>query len=329
MNMRRLGPALLACLVGVGLALPALADNVYSSSSSALASDELEVTLQPGHGERFLKVVDQVMRTETAKNLGHEKFLVRKGPGGNRDDFAAFFAAMPYVKEVKPKPKRRPGEQLPKAKIFVPPAPPAVRPADGDPPGAGVDVGLDPGPASEQRNYVPGEILVKFKRGTSQKDINQFLLENGTKILGRLDLGEDRIYKLEVPEGVEVPDLATAFSSSPIVEYAEPNFKMGIPPLPGAKPAKPAKPTAPKLPAVPALVLSADDLMGDSVFVTFRPGVREPIPDLVATVYGVELQEEDNGRVRYSLPAGANPQTAARLFKLCPYVMGAEPSYGR
>jgi len=309
---------------GVGEGAPG--DAVYSSSSDPLASDELQVTLQPGHGARFLKIVDQVMGTETGKDLGRDRFIVRQGPRGNRDDFASFFAAMPWVKEVKPRPKRRLDEQMPRGKFKVgagalPQAGPAGEEAR--------EVAEEAAAGESGASYVPGEILVKFKRGTSQKDINQFLLQTGTKVLSRLDLGEDRIYKLQVPEGVEVPDLATEFSSSPIVEYAEPNFKMSIPPLAGAKPAKPAKPTPPRQPALPELRMSTDELLGDSVFVTFRPGVREPIPELVGTVYGVELQEEDNGRVRYSLPQGANPRTAARLFKLCPYVMGAEPSYGR
>lgn len=354
-------PAALALLAAAGLGIAlgvavwgppvraAQGDDVYASSSSDLASDELQVTLAPGGGERLLKVVDVLMGSETVRSLGKDRFLVRQGPNGQRDDWAAFYAALPYVRDVKPKPARKPSEQMPAGKLHL------VGPSGGAG-GPAPDV-----PAQETaapgREYVPGEVLVKFKRGTTQKQIDRFMAETGTKLLGRLDLGEDRIYRLAVPEGVEVPDLASELSENPIVEYAEPNYKMSIPTLPGAKAPTPAtspvapppgstrwpwgkpgdkpggkvpKPTPPRMPAVPgALSVDTGELLGDSVFVTFRPGVREPVPELVALVFGVEMVEGDESRVRYSLPRGVNPLTAVRIFKLCPYVMGAEPSYGR
>lgn len=348
-NLARLAAGL---SLGLALGLPAVlppdlaeragaAYAAYAATDGELASDELHVTLTPGAGERFLKVIDVVMGTETVRHLGRDKFLVRQGPNGQRDDWAAFFAALPYVKEVKPKPTRKPSEQLPKGKIHI--LPPQGGDDGAQQGGAGEVETAAPG-----REYIPGEVLVKFKRGTTQKQIDQFMRENGTVLLGRLDLGEDRIYRLGVPEGVEVPDLATEFSDSPIVEYAEPNYKMSIPTLPGTKSPppkgtqwpwgkpgakggdKPPKPTPPKMPSAPgALSIDTDEILGDSVFVTFRPGVREPVPDLVALVFGVEIVEGDDSRVRYSVPRGINPLTATRIFKLCPYVMGAEPSYGR
>ncbi len=366
-------PATLALLAGIGLGIglatllpPDLAaqakvtkartgvgegaegDNVYSSSGSELASDELQVTLVPGAGERFLKVVDVLMGSETVRGMGHDKFLVRQGPNGQRDDWAAFFAAMPYVKEVKPKPTRKPSEQMPKGRIHL--VPPGGSGAGQVPEGA--DTGEEEA-AAPGRQYVLGEVLVKFKRGTSQKQIDQFMRENGTSLLGRLDLGADRIYRLAVPEGVEVPDMVSEFSQSPIVEYAEPNYKMSIPRLPGAQSppssgpkwpwgrpgdknsGKPQNPTPPEMPAAPGglvpggMSIDTQEILGDSVFVTFRPGVREPVPDLVALVFGVEMVEEEDTQVRYSLPKGVNPLTAVRIFKLCPYVQGAEPSFGR
>jgi hypothetical protein len=311
---------------GVGEGEPG--DEVHGSRTAELNTDELQVTLQPGTGERFLKVVDVVMGTETARSLGRDKFVVRQGPRGERDDFAAFFAAMPYVKDVSPRPKRRPSENVPKGHILVP-----TQGEAGDPSFVADDSGV-PGPGAG-RDYVPGELLVKFKKGVSQKQIEEFNAENGTSILGRLDLGAERIYRLSVPDGVEVPDLAGVYGESDLVEYAEPNYKMSIPKLPStpAKPAKPGKLPKTGYPKVPpsqaGMAISTQQVLGDSVFVKFQPGVREPLPGLVALVYGVEMMEEDNGQVRYSLPKGANSLTAARLFKLCPFVSGAEPSYGR
>jgi hypothetical protein len=302
--------------VRTGVGEGAEGSDVIRSSTSELATDELQLTLQDGTGGRFLEVVNLIMGTETARQLSADRFVVRQGPGGNRDDFAAFFAAAPYVREVKPRPTRRPSEQLPGVRVRIPAR---SQPAAGTPGGA----------APAGRDHVAGEILIKFKRGTSPQQIDQFNLENGTRVIGRLDLGEDRIYRLAIPEGVEVPDLATAFSALPQVEYAEPNFRMGIPPLPGApQSGPPDRPKPPRLPAQPGpVVVAADEVLGDSVFVSFRPGVREPVPDLVALVFGVERLDGDDRRVRYSLPRGSNPLAAVRLFKLCPYVLGAEPSY--
>ncbi len=80
-------------------------------------------------------------------------------------------------------------------------------------------------------------------------------------------------------------------------------------------------------PSVGGILVNTRDLTGDSVLVTYRPGVVDPVPALVAMVYGVrDLEDEDDGSVRYSLPAGINPLTATRLFKLCPYVVAAEPA---
>ncbi|MBM3273579.1 MAG: hypothetical protein FJZ00_00395 [Candidatus Sericytochromatia bacterium] len=314
---------------GVGEGEPG--DEVHGSRTAELNSDELQVTLQPGTGERFLKVVDVVMGTETARSLGRDKFIVRQGPNGERDDFAAFFAAMPYVKDVNPRPKRRPSENVPQGQIHLAPQGEA-----GDPEFVADQGGTSGSGPGAGRDYVPGELLVKFKKGVTQKQVEAFNAENGTAILGRLDLGAERIYRLSVPGGVEVPDLASVYGESDLVEYAEPNYKMSIPKLPGTPKApsppkgKPVKGGYPKVPpSVAGMTIGTRQVLGDSVFVKFRPGVREPLPDLVALVYGVEMMEEDNGRVRYSLPGGANSLTAARLFKLCPFVSGAEPSYGR
>lgn len=276
------------------------------AAMAALEADELQVALAPGNGDRFLKVVDLVMGTETLKPLGKDKYLVRQGPSGDRDDYAAFFSALPYVADVQPRPSRRPSERSPKGKIHL---------------------------GMPQRAFVPGEILIKFKRGTTEEQIKAFNDAHGATIKSTLVLGEDKIFRLGLPEGVEVPDMASVYAASDLVEYAEPNFTMGIPKMPPGVPFPPNVPTQPKpqrgLNPLPSMSIDTEQLLGDSVFVRFRPGVRQPVPDLVALVYGVRQLEGDDDRARFSLPKGTNTLTAVRLFKLCPYVLAAEPSYGR
>lgn len=120
--------------------------------------------------------------------------------------------------------------------------------------GSVVVYAADPKPPSPQMEFVPGEIIVKFKAGVRPQAL-------GTDAQGRLatdlpflnalsarygvtdmDLmvktlpaepkarallvqeGLNRIYKLKVGEKADLNQVIRAFTSSPYVEYAEPNY---------------------------------------------------------------------------------------------------------
>ncbi len=310
--------SLLVLAMAALLVLPlATRAEVYRSSDQpagrwGLTPDEIRVTLSPGTGFRFLEVVDRMMGTRIVKALGHSRYIVRKGDLGETDDYAAFFAAAPYVMDVRPRPHRRPEEHVPGGELWV-----------------GLDSGAAPGGGGPSgTNYVPGEMLVKFKKGVSAAQIAAFDAEHSTVVKGTLKLGNETIYKLGVPEGVDVRDLVAVYSASDLVEYAEPNYKMGIPERPGTIPNRGQTGASAGFSAsVGGIAVNTRELNGDSVLVTYKPGVVDPVPALVAMVYGVrDIEDEDDGSVRYSLPAGVNPLTATRLFKLCPYVLAAEPA---
>lgn len=70
-------------------------------------------------------------------------------------------------------------------------------------------------------SWVGGELIVKFKPGTSQAAINQITRDFGTTILKRFKIGA---YHLRMQRGGEVPALVERFLKHPAVEYAEPNY---------------------------------------------------------------------------------------------------------
>lgn len=295
-----------AAVLGIGGRAHA---EVYSSRPPdrwGLAPDEVRITLSPGTGERFLGVIDLVMGTRVVKSLGHERYVVRIGDQGETDDYAAFFASLPYVLRVRPRPHRRPEERMPHGVIVG---------------GANWSSGASPGGSPSGGAYAPGEMLVKFRSDVTAAQIAEFDAEHSVSVLGTLKLGSETIYKLSVPEGVDVRDLVAVYSASRLVEYAEPNYKMGIPERPGTIPTSSGGSSG----FGTGVVMSGRELEGDSIVVTYRPDVVTPVPQLVAMVYGVrDIEDEDDGSVRYSLPAGVNPLTAIRLFKLCPYVQAAQ-----
>jgi general secretion pathway protein D len=70
--------------------------------------------------------------------------------------------------------------------------------------------------------YAGGELLVKFKEGTSSETVEKSIKDKGAyiiKIIGS-------IYHLGLKEGQSVEDAVKEFSSMPGVEYAEPNYRL-------------------------------------------------------------------------------------------------------
>src|SRR4030067_2132171 len=76
-----------------------------------------------------------------------------------------------------------------------------------------------PQKAKAQRDIrVPGQILVKFKRGTSQQEMDKQINSNRASILKRIDKLD--VLVLKVPEAVQ-DMIVSALSRNPNVEFAE------------------------------------------------------------------------------------------------------------
>jgi hypothetical protein len=110
----------------------------------------------------------------------------------------------------------------------------------------GVRSGSAPGEGSsteERGEYVPGEVIVKFRTGVSQARIETLLGE--LKLDVRKSLGLEGTYLLRITDGSAVPDTIERLGALEEVEYAEPNRITRLEPRPGAPGAKPLQPLKP------------------------------------------------------------------------------------
>lgn len=75
----------------------------------------------------------------------------------------------------------------------------------------------------EAQHFAPGQVLVKFKKGTKRQIIDEIQQELGleiVRIVSRPDL-----YLMKIKSNVSVPDMIRLLQNSGAVEYAEPNFR--------------------------------------------------------------------------------------------------------
>ena len=110
----------------------------------------------------------------------------------------------------------------------------------------GVRSGSAPGNGSsteERGEYVPGEVIVKFRTGVPQARIEALLGE--LKLEVRKSLGMGGTYLLRITDGSAVPDTIERLGALEEVEYAEPNRITRLEPRPGAPGAKPLQPLKP------------------------------------------------------------------------------------
>ena len=77
--------------------------------------------------------------------------------------------------------------------------------------------------------YLAREILIGFSPGSTMEDLNAFLSSTGgTVISANNELG---IYRILLPPGVNVPDLAAQLANDPSIGRAEPNYVYDLPRL--------------------------------------------------------------------------------------------------
>jgi hypothetical protein len=276
-------------------------------SAQALPWDQVNVTLKEPVGDRFIGVVHAVMGTSTVKKTSQVAYTFRIGPRGNQNDYAVFFAHLPYVKSVEPLPRLSAAErELPNVIIQVDPNTrglPTVRPQTPQAP----------------RGYVPGQILVKPKANIAPQAIADFNKSLGVTQKERIE-GID-VYLYALPPNMSVDDARRRYMDSGLFQYAEPNRVMSLPTQPGGDPNVPDN-------AGPGIYMTPKDIVGNTLLVRYRSG--GPTPELINQVYGTRaVDRTDADEVRLALPNNLNPLVAARIFRLCPWVSYAEPAYGR
>lgn len=77
--------------------------------------------------------------------------------------------------------------------------------------------------------YVPGQMLVKFKVGVSSTQIDSLNELHGVTIIRKLERLD--VLLLKIPEDRTVPQMVEVYQKNPNVEYAEPNAVVRIPPI--------------------------------------------------------------------------------------------------
>ena len=70
--------------------------------------------------------------------------------------------------------------------------------------------------------YVPGQIIVKFKPGTTLETENQLNQSLGTTVISVSPSGGFKV--LEIPQGKTVLEMVDIYNQQSNVEYAEPNY---------------------------------------------------------------------------------------------------------
>lgn len=172
--------------------------------AAAQEADQVAVTFKEPVGSRFVAVINTVMGTQTVKKQDETHYTFRVGASGNQNDFALFFAHLPYVKAVAPLPKLSAAERK---------APDVV-----------VRVPKKPG-------YVPGQLLVKFKPGVTAAQIAEINQANGATPRQQIE-GID-VWLIQLPATLSVDEARKRYGASDLVAYAEPNRVMSLPPADG------------------------------------------------------------------------------------------------
>ncbi|RJQ43721.1 MAG: hypothetical protein C4538_11605 [Nitrospiraceae bacterium] len=78
--------------------------------------------------------------------------------------------------------------------------------------------------------YVPGEVLVKFRHGTDPVIMNR--LHKGIGSVRKKDFSGIRMHQVKLPDTLSVQEAVEAYKSDPDVEYAEPNYIIRISTVP-------------------------------------------------------------------------------------------------
>jgi general secretion pathway protein D len=76
--------------------------------------------------------------------------------------------------------------------------------------------------ATANKQYAPGELLVKFKEGVTKERALEVLSERGAIVIRYLELLD--VYNIRLKKGQDVEDAVREFTEVPEVLYAEPNY---------------------------------------------------------------------------------------------------------
>jgi type II secretory pathway component GspD/PulD (secretin) len=82
----------------------------------------------------------------------------------------------------------------------------------------------------QEKFYRPGELLVKFKEHISAEEAEKILHKRGASVIKYLEA--IKVYHIRLKAGQDVEEAVSDFSSLHEVDYAEPDYKFRLPPVP-------------------------------------------------------------------------------------------------
>lgn len=300
--------------------LPLLLLTVLSFWAAGLSpllakTETVVVTFHNGVKPEFVKVLSAAFASPV-KQLQGQTWQFTVPALKTQDEYAELFASLPSVASTQPVPVYKVADHINPQAVNIQP--------------------FDQGQPVKSQDYLPGEMLVKFKNNASMDDI-QFLNSHNQVIQISRIPGID-VYRLRLPQGMSVEEAVELYNQSGIVEYAEPNYRMAIPspvpttspaPVPSGSPAPSANPTSNNnIPNGTAVFTQIPLDGGGQMLIHFRPGTP---PEAVAKFHQIfgtrEAQKESFYSYRIQLPAGLNPAVAVRIFKLYPRISDVQRLY--
>lgn len=78
----------------------------------------------------------------------------------------------------------------------------------------------------ESDNYIPGEILIKFKDGTDRQSINTIQKKLGLRTINVVP--KLNIYRMKIENGASVEEVMKRLQEFFEVEYSEPNYTVNF-----------------------------------------------------------------------------------------------------
>lgn len=193
MSARHLAPAVCAIIVA-GVVAPAGAEQV--------AARGVTVTFAEAPGDRFVQVLHAVMGTRTTRKLDATRYGIGLPARGDANDWALFFAQLPYVRAVEPAPRVPAADREPPPVLLELPSP-------------------MPGGYLAPGQLLGSHVLVRYRAGTAEQGLAATLIDQiyGTRTLARTDGGEAR---LAPPAGATPQLTARVLRLCPFVASAEP-----------------------------------------------------------------------------------------------------------
>ena len=287
------------------------------ASPVAARNDEVTVRFRTGVTAPFVKTLSQTFKAQ-AVQIDAQTWRFKVPPLKTQDQFSELFTSLPTVLETTPAPVYQIADHINPQAVNILPVP-NVNPV-------------------RSQNYLPGELLVRFKPGTSLDDIRFLNSHNQVSEISRMSGSE--VFRLRLPQDLSVEEAMALYQRSGIVQTAQPNYPMHLPnpmaspsaapsPVPGSSPAPVASATPGNgIPNGTAVYTQIPLDGGGQMLINFRPQTPAASVALFHQIYGTRpVRQESFYEYRIQLPPGLNPARAVRIFMLYPYITNAQRLY--